>query len=164
MTEPMDLTRFEEMAMTHGPDLADWPEGARAPAAALLARSAEAAAVRDLAAETFAALDAEAADPPAASPALMSRILADAAAAAPAPAAAPRPARRGHGAFQLFWRLTPPAALAASALLGVALGYSAADDLGAAAVAEAEDEIWMETVSLVSEPSLFDEGEEGEGL
>jgi hypothetical protein len=159
----MDLTRFEELAMTHGPDLAVWPEGLRAAAETLLAQSAEARAARDRAALLFDALAEEAARPAPASAALMARILADAAEATPERTPAKAAGARGPFGFSVFWRLLPPAALTASAVLGVALGYSAPESYGAAFGIES-DAAFTETASLAEEPGLFGGIEEGEEL
>ena len=161
MTEHMDLTRFEELAMTHGPDLAAWPEGLRAAAETLLAQSAEARAARDRAALLFDALAEEAANPAPPSAALMTRILADAADAAPTPVKAS--GSRSPFGFRVFWRLLPPAALTASAVLGVALGYSAPESYGAAFGIENEA-TYTETASLIDDPGLFIDFEEVDGL
>ena len=80
MTEHMDLTRFEELAMTHGPDLSVWPADARESAAVLLTESTSARALLDQAAALFQALETDAAVPAPAPDALMARVLADAAA------------------------------------------------------------------------------------
>jgi hypothetical protein len=163
MTEQMDLTRFEELAMTHGPDLAVWPEGQRAAAETLLAQSAEARAARAAAALLFDALAEEAARPAPASAALMARILADAADAAPPRKSARASGARGPFGFSVFWRLLPPAALTASAVLGVAVGYSAPDSYGAAFGIES-DAAYSDAASLTGEPDLFGVVNEGEGL
>jgi hypothetical protein len=164
MTEPMDLTRFEDLVMTHGPDPDAWPKHLRADAEALLAASPAARAAHDAAAALFDALDADAADPEPAPDALLARILVDAAEAAPVAVPRPGPARRRGASFGFFWRFTPPAALAASALLGIALGYSAPDSLTGDVTATADDEIWIEALNLTKDPGLFGDIEEGDGL
>lgn len=168
----MDLKTFDALAELHGGDLAAWPPGAQAPARALLARSAAARAALERAAALDAALADLAAFPePPASDALMARILADAdaalaaqgggapAAAAPSPitlqtppraARAPAfrdPRRRRTGPVAALRRWSAPAlAAAASALLGVALGWNAPDPLRAAVYgdeAAAVEEIYL---------------------
>lgn len=78
----MDLARLEALLAAYGADPARWPDDERDAALALLARSAEARALRDAAARLDAALDAvPAPEPPSAD--LVARVLA-AAPAAPA--------------------------------------------------------------------------------
>lgn len=167
MTVKMDPSRFEELAMTHGPDIGRWPDAERAAAEAHLARSSEARAVRDRAAMVFSALEAEAANAPPLPDALMSRVLADAAEASPAPQevrrARPGRSRRLLG-LGLLSRLAPPVAIAASAALGIALGYVAPESYGGSDTALSEEEFWTEALNLTPEPGLFGEIDEGDGL
>lgn len=157
MEHEMDLTRFERLADLHGGDLASWPDEARAPAAALLAVSAEAReALATAAALDEALADLAAAPEPPVSDALMARLMADAEAAqtervpAPAPAAAaatspfdrPRRAPRGGiaelvGALRGWFGPGFAAAAAASAAFGLALGWGAPDAMLAAVYPQA---------------------------
>lgn len=158
MKADIDLTRFEELAMTHGPDLDAWPDAARPGAKALAAESAEARAIIEDAAALFAALDAEAGAPAPVPEALMSRVLADAAAEAPRPADPPKPARRPFaGLGEILRWATPSAALAASLALGLAIGYSAPESWSDTAFATQSDGILTETVPLASDPGLYDD-------
>lgn len=154
MTEHMDLDRFEALAMTHGPDLATWPAEVRADAAALLAGSVAARELLGEGASVFDDLKIAAMAPEPAPDALMARVLADAAVVAPAPVATPRPARRGGG-FRWLLRLAPPTALAASAALGILLGYSAPESYVSSAFGSGDEELWTEMVTLADEPGLF---------
>lgn len=126
----MGLDRFHAMVEAYGGRPEHWPAAERAAALALLAVSAEARALRDEAVALDALLDR--ASVPAPSPALADRILAQApvvASARPAPASA---ARAGPAVRLGRWlRLVLPeaadwrgaAALAASLLVGIAVGY-----------------------------------------
>lgn len=163
MTVKMDPSRFEELAMTHGPDIGRWPDAERAAAEAHLARSSEARAVRDRAAMVFSALETEAATAPPLSDALMSRVLADAAEASPAPSEARRARPRRPLGLSFLSRLAPPVAIAASAALGIALGYVAPESYGGSDMVPSEEEFWTEALNLTPEPGLFGEIDEGAG-
>jgi hypothetical protein len=136
-TEAMTDDIFARLADLHGGRIADWPAGAQAPAWAWLVGSAPARAALARAAALDAALaDLAAAPAPAVSDALMARMMADAdrAIAAPACVAAPLRPRAQRGVARpaprrALARLAGPAALAASALLGVMVGWSAPSTL-----------------------------------
>ena len=143
-TEPIGLERFETLVGAYGADPQRWPMGERRPALALLAVSARARSLRDEAAQLDALLD-RAGEPqvsPTVSPGLADRILA----AAPKPGAhaiesatdmGRAAARPSKGRTRLLPRLRDwfgtvspeaadwrgAAALAASLLVGVAVGY-----------------------------------------
>ena len=140
--EVMTIDEFEDLAFTHGADLAAWPDPDGARAAAFLEANPAGAAVIERARRVEAALTAARPADPVPSAELMSRILADAASVPPVPfpataAEAAPPAGAGLLA-RLRIMLSPAAACAASAALGVWLGYAgpvdftgvAADALG----------------------------------
>jgi hypothetical protein len=109
----MEMTRLREIIEAYGAEPARWPVGERAPAQALLRRSAEARAMQDDARRLDRALDLMPRIGP--SPALAGRILAAA------------PASRGAWSllrivwpFEGPWR--PVAAWASAAALGLMLG------------------------------------------
>ncbi|SFI36779.1 hypothetical protein [Albimonas pacifica] len=178
---------FHDHALAHGPDIGTWPGDLRP--AALAFRKAEPAAAAAALAEAAAldaALEAWAAEAPPLPDALFARMAADAEAALPAGAAAAvlsaapgrlpvADARRGRPAarmtarpgarsrvFGALARLGAPAAFAASALLGVTLGYVGDDPLsqGFAALAmdqyEAAYEISLLDVELLSDDAFPD--------
>lgn len=117
-SEPLDLARLGRLLEAYGADPEAWPAAERDAALALLARSAEARALRERAARLDRLLDQAPALEP--SPELMARVLAAANQAAP-----PWRRRLGAWTFALWpfgpvWR--PATALALAALFGVALG------------------------------------------
>lgn len=125
----MSLDRFAALVEAYGAHPARWPAAERPTALALLEAAPEARALRDEAAALDELLDR--ATVPVPSPALAGRILAQ----APAPAAVSgrsAAAERGLAARAGHWlRLVLPeaadwrgaAALAASLLIGIAVGY-----------------------------------------
>ena len=133
----MTLEELEIRAARWGADIRLWPDGDRAAAERTLASSADA---REALA-SLAALEADfalAAEAPVSAD-LTARILADAAAAAPGAAAQPQraaPAANG-GLSALLDRLLPAwrpvAACAASAMLGVWIGYLSPQNVAEAA-------------------------------
>ncbi len=102
----MDAARFEEIVAAYGAEPRRWPEAERADAEAFAARP-EAASMMAEAGSLDALLDASAEITPL-NLAFVRRVI----------AAAPKPTSR------LNWR--PAAALAASALIGMALGFGGA--------------------------------------
>lgn len=121
-SEPVDLARLGRILEAYGADPEAWPAAERDAALALLARSAEARALRERAARLDRLLDqlldrAPALEP---SPELKARVLAAANQAAP-----PWRQRLSAWSFALWpfgpvWR--PATALALAALFGVTLG------------------------------------------
>lgn len=133
-TTEMTLAEFEDMAFTHGPDLSEWPSDIQAGAARLVETTAEAQALLETVADLQSALTEARPDDPAPSVDLMSRILADAAtveAVMPAPSAFPVVAQPVlPSVFSRIWNVfSPAAACAASAALGLWLGYAGPVDL-----------------------------------
>ncbi len=128
----MTEAEFRDLALGLGGDPAGWPGGARAELSARMADPAAAPSAR-AAVDEAAALDAALRDlaaAPVAPEALLRRMEADAAAAFGAPR--PRPAARSAvRRARPLQRIAAPAAFAASALLGVMLGYSGAGPLSA---------------------------------
>ena len=156
----MTLEELELRAARWGAATEEWPDADRSAAEALLARSAEArdliAALQAMEADlTFAAADG--ATP---SDALTARILADAAEIGVKPATSVTTQARKTGLAALWDRLPPvwrPAvACAASALLGVWLGYVAPQDVAEAATAMAAFEPAEEFAALDMEDGEFD--------
>lgn len=155
----MTLDELEVRAARWGASTEAWPDADRMAAKALTDRSEEA---RDTL-TALKALDADLAFAASAglkpSAALTARILADAAETGLRPAPAPaRPKPRGLSAL---WDRLPPvwgpaAACAASALLGVFLGYAAPQDVAEAATAMAAFEPAEEFAALDSEEAEFD--------
>lgn len=132
----MTIDEFEDLIFAHGADLATWPQRQKARAEAFLTASPAGQAAMTQARAVDAALAAARPADPALSADLMSRILADAATAAAAPLPAPD-AARAHGAgilsrFRAF--VSPAAACAASAALGLWLGYAGPVDFTGVAV------------------------------
>lgn len=126
----MTLAEFEELAFAHGPDLSDWPLPAQTNAATFLKASPEARDLLQSVADLQAALLSARPEDPAPSVDLMSRILADAATVQPvlAPASAPPPANASF--MSRLWDVfSPAAACAASAAVGLWLGYAGPVDL-----------------------------------
>ena len=122
----LSLDRFAELVDAYGAKPERWPEAERPGALALLNDSAQARALREQAAALDTLLDQ--AVVPATSPALADRILA----MAPSPAPLSSARKQGlAGRIRHWLRLELPeaadwrgaAALAASLLVGVALGY-----------------------------------------
>lgn len=129
-TTEMTLAEFEDLAFAHGPDLSEWPDHKRASAAKFASASSEAQAILVSVADLQATLaSAHPADPDP-SVDLMSRILADAATIKPALALAPakQPARAPFFS-RILDVFSPAAACAASAVLGLWLGYAGPVDL-----------------------------------
>jgi len=181
---PPSEAAFFDHAAVHGPDLETWPEALRPGARVFAQAEPEAAArARAEAGALDAALAAWAAEAPALSDDLFARMAADADAALPAgaaagvlaapagraPAADPRRGRpvvragaRARGGFRPLARLGAPAAFAASAMLGLALGYAGDDPVsqGFAALAmdryEAAYELSLLDVDLVSDEAFPD--------
>lgn len=135
----MTLEELETRAARWGADIRLWPDADRVGAERALAASANAREIFAM----LAAMEAELSDPAAETapvPAgLTARILADAAEIAPALARPARPARarRSAGLAALLDRILPAwrpaAACAASAFLGVWLGYLSPDSVANAA-------------------------------
>ncbi len=124
---------FASLAVAHGGDNALWPEASRAGAEALLTTSAVARAALEEARALDRALARAADEVEAPDAGLMSRLLADAAAetAARAPEAKPVQVRREPSRwFSGLTGLLRPAAFAASAVAGLAIGYAAPDAIG----------------------------------
>ncbi len=146
----MTIDEFEDLAFAHGADLTAWPVEAREQASALLAASPVAAASFAKARELEAALTSARPVDPVPSVELMSRILADAAAAAPAPPPATVKAQPKENALLTRVRafLSPAAACAASAALGLWLGYAGPVDLSDVAVEALGVETEMEFALL----------------
>ncbi len=129
-TTDMTLAEFEDLAFTHGPDLSEWPEHALAGAAKLIEASPEADALLNSVADLQSALTAARPEDPAPSVELMSRILADAATVSPIAAAAAAPPPVKVSLASRIWDVfSPAAACAASAALGLWLGYAGPVDL-----------------------------------
>ncbi|MDF2234940.1 hypothetical protein P2H44_20460 [Albimonas sp. CAU 1670] len=168
---------FRDLALVHGPDLETWPEAERASARAFAAAEPRAAAeALAEAAELDAALGAWASEAAPLSGDLLARLAADADAtlpgvlsALPAPAVeprrgrpAPRPAARAARGWRPLARFGAPAAFAASAALGVALGYANDDPVsqGFAALAmgayEEAYDVSLLDVDLLSEDAFPD--------
>jgi hypothetical protein len=136
----MSIETFERLALIHGGDIAAWPAASIAPARDFMAVSAQARAALADAAALDAALDALVhADPAPAPEALSARILAD----ADGVLAARRP-QSATGLRPTFGRArwVAPAALAASAMIGVFMGWSAPSDLAAPFVTTAAESAW----------------------
>ena len=146
----MTIDEFEDLAFAHGADLGAWPGAAREKAAALLAASPEAQAALTQARSLEAALATVRPADPEPSVELMSRILADAAAATPAPRTAETEVQPKEssllGRLQAF--LSPAAACAASAALGLWLGYAGPVDFSDVAVEALGVETEMEFALL----------------
>ncbi len=133
--KPVDLERFGQLLESYGADPRRWPEAEREGAQALLVSSPEAARMRERAAALDGLLGQASSLEP--SPELVARILA---------AASPPGWRRLTREFWPFgplWR--PLSALAASALLGVAVGIAVPPPFpdGTARQSELNEEISM---------------------
>lgn len=132
----MTIEEFEDLAFAHGADTATWPDAVRNRGADFILRSSDAETVlirvRDLEAALALARPAD----PAPSVELMSRILADAAMARcdPKPATAPPPPAEAALFVRLRAFFSPAAACAASAALGLWLGYAGPVDLSDMAI------------------------------
>lgn len=126
----MSVETFENLAEIHGGDIARWPEARRAEALALVSVSSPARSALEAARALDAALDALAAEaPPPAPAALRARMLDDADRILRAAPAAP-----GADIIRPVFgraRLAGPMALAASAMIGVFMGWSAPSNLAA---------------------------------
>lgn len=130
----MTLAEFEDLAFAHGPDLSGWPDQAQAGAAMLIEASPEARTLLDRVFDLQSALSAARPEDPAPSVDLLSRILADAAIVEPFVASslailpAVQPVR--VPLFSRIWAVFSPAAVcAASAAMGLWLGYTGPVDL-----------------------------------
>lgn len=156
----MTLEELELRAARWGASTEAWPEKDRSAAEALLERSGDArdliAALQSMEADLAFAAD-EGASP---SRALTARILADAAEIGfePAPAVTTRARKASLAAL---WNRLPPVwrpavACAASALLGVWLGYVAPQNVAEAATAMATFEPAEEFAALEMEDGDFD--------
>lgn len=125
----MDLARLQQILEAYGADPRRWPAAERAAAEALVAGSADAAAMREDAVALDMLMDLSAAPSP--SPELMARILAGREPAGLLPALWP---------FGPIWQ--PVSAMAAAMVLGVAIGAAAPDivipDYGDSAIADVE--------------------------
>lgn len=125
----MELARLAGILDAYGADPSRWPADERVAAETLIARSPEAASLREDAAALDMLMDQSAA--PAPSPELMARVLT---------------AREPSGWLSVLWPFGPiwqPAtAMAAAAMLGIAIGVAAPDivipDYGDSAIAEVE--------------------------
>ena len=145
----MTIETFEELALIHGGDIGAWPHGARAAASAFAAASPVARAALDDARMLDAALDALADEaPPPLSAALADRIFADA-----DQVLRDRAAPGAEIVRPVFGRArwAGPMALAASAMIGVFMGWSAPSDMTApfASAASVDAAAWQ-TESFLS--------------
>lgn len=132
----MTTEEFEDLAFAHGADLASWPRNARSRATAFLAANPESETVLARAHSLDAALALARPADPVPSGDLLSRILADAATVRPDPAlvAPTAPSQRETVLSRLRAFFSPAAACAASAMLGLWLGYAGPIDFTGAAV------------------------------
>ena len=127
--QSMDLQRLRDIFDAYGADPRRWPDGERAAAEALVARSAAAAALKEDAAALDMLMDLSTAPSP--SPELMARVLAD---------------RRPPGLLATLWPFgpvwQPASAMVAAVALGIALGIVAPDivipDYGDSVIADVE--------------------------
>ncbi len=122
----MTENEFDDLAFIHGPDLANWPDAVRANAIAFANTSSSGHARLEQLRQLEGAVAALKPEDPKPSVDLMRRIFADAAALGPekvilAPVAPPR---QPTFLSQLHAFLSPAAACAASAALGLWLGYA----------------------------------------
>jgi hypothetical protein len=126
----IELERFARVLDAYGADAGRWPEAERAAALRLVARSAEARALRDHAAELDALLErAPLAEP---SPGLRATVLADVLATV-LTSASPAPWRQWAALLWPFgpsWQ--PASALLLAGLLGFAVGAAMPPTAGAA--------------------------------
>ncbi|MEL6794755.1 MAG: hypothetical protein AAFP78_14945 [Pseudomonadota bacterium] len=149
----MTMETFEIAAARWGADVSIWPAEARASGEALLASSPEARRLSEELAAMEADLSFARDDPSPVSEALMSRVLADAAsvAAARAPAGATTDEPHRGGLLSIFGGLSPiwraAGACAASALVGVMVGY-----MSPAPIAEAATS--LAALELIAEPEF----------
>ena len=130
-TTEMTLAEFEDLAFTHGPDLSEWPEHALAGAAKLIEASPEADALLNSVAELQSALSAARPEDPAPSVELIEPYSGRwPATVSPVAAAAPAPSPVKASLVSRIWDVfSPAAACAASAALGLWLGYAGPVDL-----------------------------------
>lgn len=140
--DEMSLEAFRTNAEAYGGRISRWPEDVRAAAERVAAEHAEAVDILREAAALDALLDAEAAQTPEPPPALLARILVDAAhvsheaaneVVAPAAAEPAARARRG-GLGAWFEAVFGGAGLAAAAAAGLAFGLAGAPDAPASDV------------------------------
>jgi hypothetical protein len=146
----MMIDEFEDLAFTYGSDPAVWPEGVRAKAVAFASVSPVAIAVleqmRDLEEVLISARPVD----PVPSVEMMTRILADAAMVRPSPApSAQSTAPTSVLAFSRILAIfSPAAACAASAVLGLWLGYAGPVDFTGIAADSLGVEVTMEFALL----------------
>ena len=126
----MTLAEFEDLVFAHGPDLSEWPDHVQVRAAKLLETSPEAQALMDSAADLQSILTRARPEDPVPSVELISSILSDAATVRPAADLAPAIPPTKTPLFSRIWTVfSPAAACAASAALGLWLGYAGPVDL-----------------------------------
>lgn len=146
----MTIDEFEDLTFMHGADPAKWPKGACERAVTLLDASPSAAAILARAHELEAALATAMEPDPAPSVELLGRILAGAATVQPvsAPVTPTRPAMENTVFSSIRLMLSPAAACAASAVLGLWLGYAGPVDFADVAVGALGDETTTEFALL----------------